>query len=106
MPTVEFACRRVQRVRNLPQAEAEYAAYEILLTEFLNATHPDTDPNCCACCSRAETPSNILLPIGVGAPHAWLHDDCWALRAGRRRVAIETLAGMGIVEAPNDEGLR
>ena len=97
----------VQRVRNLPQAEAERAAYDIVVVDFLNATHPDTDPNRCACCGRAETPSNILLPIGVGARHAWLHDDCWALwRAGRRRAAIEALAAMGIVEPPKDEALR
>ena len=97
----------VQRVRNLPQAEAERVAFDIVLVEFLNATHPDTDPNRCACCGRAETPSNILLPIGVGARHAWLHHDCWALwRAGRRRVAIETLAAMGIVEPSKDEAPR
>ena len=41
----------------------------------------------------------LLLPIGVGARHAWLHDGCWALwREGRRKAAIEALAVMGIVE--------
>ena len=41
----------------------------------------------------------LLLPIGVNARHAWLHDCCWALwREGRRRAAIEALAAMGIVE--------
>ena len=87
----------VQRVRNLPQAEAERVAYDIVVVDFLNATHPDTDPNSCACCGRAETPSNILLPIGVGARHAWLHDYCWAdWREGRHAEAITMLAGMGI----------
>ena len=58
----------VQRVRNLPQAEAERAAYDIVLVEFLNATHPDTDPNRCAWCGQPETPADVLLPIGVGPP--------------------------------------
>jgi hypothetical protein len=37
-----------QRVRNLPLAQAERAAFDIILVEFLNATHPDTDPGRCA----------------------------------------------------------
>ena len=86
----------VQRVRNLPQAEAERAAFEIVLVEFLNATHPDTDPSRCAWCGKPETPADVLLPIGVGARHAWLHDRCWApWRERRRTEAIATLAGRG-----------
>jgi hypothetical protein len=91
----------VQRVRNLPQAEAERAAFDIVLVEFLNATHPNTDPNRCAACGRPETPGGVLLPIGVGARHAWLHDCCWAeWRDGRRAEAIALLAGMEITEPP------
>ena len=38
-----------------------------------------------------------LLPIGVGARHAWLHSDCWTLWRERRRTeANAMLAGMGI----------
>jgi hypothetical protein len=82
----------VQRVRNLPHAEAERAAFDIVVVEFLNATHPDTDPNRCAWCGKPEA----LLPIGVG-PHAWLHSDCWApWRARRQAEAIDQLAAMGI----------
>ena len=89
----------VERVRGLPRLEAERVAYEIVLVEFLNATHPNTDPSRCAECGQAETPGATLLPIGVGARHAWLHDDCWApWREARRKAAIETLAIMGIVE--------
>jgi hypothetical protein len=67
----------VQRVRNLSQAEAERTAYDIVLVEFLNATHPDTDPNRCAWCGKSETPSAVLLPTGVGVRHTWLHSGCW-----------------------------
>jgi hypothetical protein len=89
----------VQRIRNLPKAEAELAAFDIVLVEFLNATHSDTDPSRCVWCGRPETPEAALLPIGVGARHAWLHDDCWApWREARRKAAIETLAAMGIGE--------
>jgi hypothetical protein len=87
----------VQRVRNLPKAEAERAAFDIVLVEFLNTTHPDTDPSRCAQCGRAETPDATLLPIGVGARHAWLHNHCWeAWRADRRAVAIAALAEAGV----------
>ena len=87
----------VMHVRNLPRSEAERVAYEIVLVELLNATHPDTDPSRCAHCGQAETPSAILLPIGAGR-HAWLHDRCWqAWRERRRAEAIAELATMKIV---------
>ena len=66
------------RARSLPRLEAERVAYEIVLVEFLNRTYPNTASDRCACCGRPETPDATLLPIGVGARHAWLHDDCWA----------------------------
>ena len=88
----------VMRLRNLPQVEAERAAYEIVLVEFLNASHPDTDPNRCGQCGKSETPGEILLPIGVGR-HAWLHDRCWqAWRDRRRTEAIAMLAEAGITK--------
>jgi hypothetical protein len=89
----------VMRVRRLPRPEAERAAYDIVVVEFLNATHPDTDPNRCAWCGRAETPGGVLLPFGVG-PHAWMHSDCWeSWRAQRRAKAEEDLARLGIVRS-------
>jgi hypothetical protein len=87
----------VERVRGLPRPEAERAAFDIVLVEFLNATHPNTDPSRCAWCGRTETPSNNLLPLGVGARHGWLHSDCrtpW--RERRRTEAIAMLAEAGI----------
>jgi hypothetical protein len=94
----EAAVARVVWIRGLSHLQAERAAYEIVLVERLNATHPDTPPNRCAHCSRLEASSAALKPIGWGARHAWLHDDCWAAwREARRRVAIMELAAMGIV---------
>ena len=90
----------VQRVRNLPQAEAERVAYDIVVVDFLNATRPDTDPNRCAWCRQPETPSNILLPFGVST-HVWLHDLCWTpWREGRRAQAVATPPELGIAEPP------
>jgi hypothetical protein len=89
----------VQRVRNLPQAEAERAAFDIVLVEFLNRNHADTPSDRCAWCGRSETTDDMLLPFGVNR-HAWLHDYCWASwRARRRAEAIHQLAARGI-EAP------
>jgi hypothetical protein len=60
-------------------------------------TPPDTDPNRCAWCGRAETPDATLLPIGVGVRHAWLHSGCWeSWRERRRAEAIDQLGAMGI----------
>ena len=87
----------VERVRGLPRLEAERVAFEIVLVEYLNATHPDTDPSRCAECGGHETPDAALSPIGASASHAWLHQDCWApWRERRRAEAIDQLAAMKI----------
>jgi hypothetical protein len=96
-----------ERVRGLPRLDAERAVFDIILVEFLNRTHPDTDPNRCAHCGKCELPDATLLPIGVGVRHAWLHPGCWAAwREGRRQAAIVTLAGMEITEPSKDEAPR
>jgi hypothetical protein len=59
----------VQRVRNLPLAEAERVAFEIVLVEFLNATHSSTPSDRCARCGKPETPDATLLPIGWVRTH-------------------------------------
>jgi hypothetical protein len=84
------------QIRGLPRPEAERVAFEIVLVEHLNATHPDTPPGRCAHCSRAETPDAPLLPIGC-ARHTWLHGGCWtAWRALRRARAEDDLARLGV----------
>jgi hypothetical protein len=72
----ETAVAHVMQIRSLPRREAEREAFNIVLVEFLNATHPDTDPNRCARCGGPETPDATLLPIGWGEQHAWLHQRC------------------------------
>ena len=52
----ESAVARVMQIRDLSRTEAERVVFENLLTERLNATHPDTDPGRCAHCGKLETP--------------------------------------------------
>jgi hypothetical protein len=90
---------RIIQIRGLPRPEAERAAYGVVLTKFLNATHPDTDPTRCAHCGEKETPNEALLPIGWGARHSWPHDRCWPTWRKRRRAAAEEeLARLGVVK--------
>jgi hypothetical protein len=84
------------QIRGLPRREAERAAFDIILIEFLNRAQPDADPNRCASCGKSERPDATLLPFGVGVRHTWL---CWeAWRAQRRTEAIGRLAAIGIAE--------
>ena len=74
---------------------------QIVLVEFLNRTYPNTRSDRGASCDRPETRDSILLPIGMGARDAWLHDDCWApWRNGGRTKAIAMLAEAMITEPP------
>ena len=104
-PAFEVEVARVMQIRGLPRPAAEGAAFDIILVEFLNRTHPDTDPNRCTWCGRPETADATLLPIGVGVRHAWLHPDCWApWREGRRAQAIAALAEAGVIKPEGDPG--
>jgi hypothetical protein len=67
----------IGQLRGMTHPDAECEAFKHVLIEYLNTTHPDTDPNRCAHCGGPETPNATLLPIGVGERHAWLHPDCW-----------------------------
>jgi hypothetical protein len=92
----EAEVARVMQIHGLPRPDAERAAFDIILVEFLNATRPDTDPNRCAYCGKPETPDGLLLPFGVDR-HAWLHSGCSApWRARRRAEAVATLAEAGV----------
>jgi hypothetical protein len=55
LPAFEARVDTVMRVRSLPRLEAERAAYEIVLVEFLNRTYPDTPSDGCAWCGQPET---------------------------------------------------
>jgi hypothetical protein len=97
----EMAVLDVMRLRNLPRAEAEKAAYENVVIEFLNATHPNTLTDRCVWCGKLEEPGAALQPIGWGARHVWLHSDCWASWREHRCVeAIAGLAAMRIMRPP------
>ena len=85
-------------LRGLSHLEAERAAFDNLLVERLNATHPNTPSDRCAHCGAKETPDAVLKPIGWGASHTWLHDGCWSQwREARRVAAIAKMATIGIV---------
>jgi hypothetical protein len=87
-------------VRRLAPAEAEREAFAHVVVEYLDSKHANTDRTRCVWCGKPEGGSDILLPIGVGVHHAWLHSICaepW--RARRREVAVAELATMKI-EAP------
>jgi hypothetical protein len=84
----------VERLRGLSRPDAKRAGFDIVLTEFLNRTHPSTDPSRCAHCSQSDA---TLLPFGAGLHHVWLHDRCWeAWRERRRTEAIAALVDMGV----------
>jgi hypothetical protein len=94
----------VQRARDLSPEQAKAEAFRHIVIEYLNETHPNTDPRVCAHCGGRDLPLTPTLPFGVGNRHAWLDQHCaQAWREGRRKAAIEKLAGMGIVEPPKDE---
>ena len=95
----ETTVRTLMRVRSLPRPEAEKAAYQNVLVEFLNDEIPTlADPNSCFWCRRPEEPGAVLIPLGVGRRTAWLHRECgekW--RVHRRANAIAKLTEMGVV---------
>jgi hypothetical protein len=96
---LRFHVETVMNTRGLPRSEAERIAYEILLVEQLNATHPDTPSDRCVHCGKPETPDETLRPFGVALRHAWLHSNCWApWRAERRAKTEDDLARLGIVK--------
>jgi hypothetical protein len=90
--------RALMRLRERSRLEVERAAVDNLVVERMNATHPNTDPNCCAHCGGPEMSAATLKPIGWGIRHTWLHDDCWApWREARRVAAVAKMATIRIV---------
>jgi hypothetical protein len=90
----------IVKVRGLPRPDVEAEAFRHIVTEYLNETHPNTDPRVCAHCRGPDLPLTPILPFGVGNHHSWLHQRCHDRWADRRRVeAVASLARMGIVES-------
>ena len=97
----------IVKMRGLPRLDAGAEAFRHIVIEYLNQTHPKTDPSVCAHCRGPDLPLTPTLPFGVGERHAWLHQHCrdpWA--ESRRKAAVEVLAIMGIVDPSKNEALR
>jgi hypothetical protein len=91
----------VMRLRGLLRPEAERVAYEIVLVDRLNDTHPNTPSNRCAWCGLTEAGPGDLRPFGTDTRGvAWLHPDlCWRLWSEKRRAeAVAALREIGIAE--------
>jgi hypothetical protein len=79
----------IMTIRGLSRLEAERIAFDSLVTDYLDSTHPDTPSDRCARCGRLETSSDLLLPIGAGDRHACLHSDCHVPWRERRKAEAE-----------------
>ena len=89
----------VMTIRGLPRPDAGREAFQHFLIEFLNWTHPNTDPTCCTHGGGPETRGDFLLPFGMLAHrYTWLHGNrCWAAwREARRKAPVEALAAVGV----------
>jgi hypothetical protein len=88
----------IVKVRGLERADAEREAFQQVVVEYANETHPNTDPRLCAWCGRPGL-RIPLLPFGVDGRCVWLHQQCHQPWSARRRVeVVAALATMGIVE--------
>ena len=91
----------IVKVRDLPRPDAEAEAFRHIVIEYLNETHPKTDPGVCAHCRGPDLPLTPILPFGIADRHTWLHQRCHDRWADRRRMeAVASLARMGITETP------
>jgi hypothetical protein len=87
----------IVKMRGLPRPDAGAEAFQHIVTEYLNQTHPNTDPCVCVHCRGPDLPLTPILPFGVGDSHTWLHSDCWVpWRKRRQAEAIAALAEAGV----------
>jgi hypothetical protein len=85
------------------RAEAFRHALNLWLETEFDFTARFASPWSCAYCARSEGVS-VLLPIGWGNSHHWVHDHCYeAWRSARRAKAVEALTAYGIVALSRDE---
>jgi hypothetical protein len=85
----------IMQLRVLARPDAEREAFQHIVIEYLNETHPDIDPRVCTHCTGPDPPLTPILPYGVGERHAWLHRDCWGPWRARRRGDLARLAKPG-----------
>jgi hypothetical protein len=91
----------IMKMRDLSGSGAKPEAFRHILIEYLDESHPHTDPRFCAHCHGLNLPLTPTLPYGVGDRHTWLHPRCWEPWSERRTTeAIAALAAMGIESTP------
>ena len=88
----------------MSRIDAEVAAYEFCVVEWMNRNPASSDPDICAWCDQTEKDS-VIVPFGTETHgHVWLHSDCWkAWSEVRRERAREALAGFGVAETHGAE---
>ena len=80
--------------------QAEAAAFECCVTEWLSHHPVASTPERCLECNQPEHTHDRLALFGTEATgHAWLHNHCWSSwHAGRKADAATALVALGIEE--------
>ena len=81
--------------------QAEAAAFESCVTEWLSHHPVPSTPGRCLGCGQPEHTHDRLALFGTEATgHAWLHNHCWSdWYAGRKADSATALAALGIGES-------
>ncbi len=81
--------------------QAEAAAFESCVTEWLSHHPVASTPERCLECNQPEHTDARLVPFGTEATgQAWLHNHCWSSwHAGRKADSATALAALGIEES-------
>ena len=97
----------IVKMRGLPRPDAEAEAFRHIVIEYLNETHPATDPRVCAHCRGPDLPLTPILAVW-GRRSSYVASSALSrpMGRGRRMAAVETLAAMGIMEPSKDEAPR
>ena len=81
----------------MTREEAETAAFEAVVAEWLDRHHKASPTGECAWCGRPEDDAHAIVPIGQGNVHSWLHPECWPRwYAAQIDRAVSELAKAGI----------
>jgi len=85
--------------------EAEVAAIECCVVEWLNRHPEPSGSDSCAWCKRADTAGHAIVPFSTAGPgHTWLHPECWKeWHQHRRKLAQQELERLGIRAPVPDE---
>ena len=79
------------------RGQAEAAAYEFCVTEWLNRHPEPSQPDCCAWCAKPGTECSIVPFLAGNGGHTWLHPECWEdWHQDRRSKAQQALGHLGI----------